>query len=78
MKKELLAEEFIEAYHDYRTYRNSVLGLLKNPALEYLILGIVEKKEREMRAIFELQKNGMSIDEAFKLEGNSQKGVLDI
>ncbi len=67
MRKELLAEEFVEAYNDYEKYINSVLEMLQNPALEYLVLGVVKKKERELKAFFELQKNGISTDEAFRL-----------
>ncbi len=68
MRKELLAEEFVEAYNDYEKYINSVLEMLKNPALEYLVLGAIEKKEREIKALLELQRNGISIEEAFQLE----------
>lgn len=67
MKKEYLAEEFVDSYNDYRKYLSSVLELLENPALEYLVLGVVEKTERKMKAIFELQKNGMSTEEAFQI-----------
>ncbi len=68
MRKELLAEEFVEAYNDYEKYINSVLEWLKNPVLEYLVLGAIEKKERELKAFFELQRNGISTGEAFRLE----------
>ena len=67
MRKELLAEEFVEAYNDYEKYINSVLEMLQNPALEYLVLGAVKKKEREVKALLELQRNGMSTDEAFRI-----------
>ena len=67
MRKEFLAEEFVEAYNDYKKYINSVLEILKNPALEYLVLGAIEKKEREVKALLELQRNRISLDEAFQM-----------
>lgn len=67
MRKEFLAEKFVEAYNDYKKYINSVLEILKNPALEYLVLGAIEKKEREVKALLELQRNRISLDEAFQM-----------
>ena len=68
MRKERLAEEFVEAYKDYEKYINFVLELLQNSALEYLVLGAVKNKERELKAFFELQRSGISTDEVFRLE----------
>lgn len=65
MEREYLAQEFVDAYNDWEEYLNSVLELLENPALESLIAGIVEKTEQKMKTIFELEKNKISMHEAF-------------
>lgn len=67
MKREILVEEFIEAYNDFEAFLPSVLDFFQDSlAKQYLILSVVEKTERKMKAINALYMFGISVDDALK------------